>query len=163
MCDVSDDNLDYLLHDYFAARLDGQVGRASARFREHVEDERNDAAMSARRNRRAAYGWAIGLAGSALAASVAVMAAGPGFWPGQRGTHSSHSPRNEAVAGPVMYTQVVGGTIDEGTYLVNDELPVRKYRRERLEQATWYDAEMNARVQVTVPREDVMYVEMVTY
>ena len=63
----------------------------------------------------------------------------------------------------MTYTQVVGQTIDEGTFLVDGRVPVRKLRRERVEQAMWYDAEMDARVQVSVPREDVMFVEMATY
>lgn len=163
MVHPSDDNLDRLLRDYLSAQLDPQVGRASAHFRQHLGRAQAARTDSPRRRRRTAFGWAVGIVGGALAASVAVMAAAPAFW-----RHGGLSPDGEGgttkpVPEPVMYTQVVGETIDEGTFLVDGKLPVRKLRRELVEQATWYDAEAGARVQVTVPRQDVTFVEMAIY
>jgi hypothetical protein len=160
-----DDNVERLLHEYFSAELDGQVGRAGAGFRLHLLQARAaERGAALRRRRRMTSGWAVGIVGSAVAASVAVMAAAPAFW---RNAGPSSGARDEplhaAPAEPVTYTQVVGQTIDEGTFLVDGRVPVRKLRRERVEQAMWYDAEMGAQVQVFVPREDVMFVEMATY
>ena len=155
------DNLDRLLHDYFSAELDSQAGRAGAGFRLHLLQAR--AAAPRRRRRHMTFGWAVGIVGTALAASVAVLTAAPALWRSSGASTPGRDPGVVAEPAPVTYTQVVGQTIDEGTYLVDGRVPVRKLRRERVEQAMWYDAEMGAHVQVSVPREDVMFVEMATY
>jgi hypothetical protein len=158
-----DDNLDRMLHEFFAAELDQQVGRAGAGFRLHLLQARAAQRRATPHRRRTTFGWAAGIVGTALAASVAVMAAAPALWRNSGAPPAGRDPGANPAPAPVTYTQVVGQTIDEGTFLVDGRVPVRKLRRELVEQAMWYDAEMGAHVQVSVPREDVMFVEMATY
>lgn len=164
----TDDPIGHLLREHMSAQLDGQIGRASAHFRRQIEGEPVNGATRTATTRRAAHGWALGLVGGAVAASMTLLFAGPALWPARPalrpgGGGETGSTQADPSDAPPAYTQVVSRTIDEGTYLVDDHLPVRRLRRQRLEQTTWYDPAHDARMEVTIPREDVMLVELVTY
>ena len=93
--DRDDAQLESLLREHFAAKLDGQLGRSAARFLREVaadqtaqpqmrlvsNDVNDDATPlpmprpihSHRRSGWSAFGWSIGLAGAAVAAGIAVV------------------------------------------------------------------------------------------
>ena len=93
--DRDDAQLESLLREHFAAKLDGQLGKSAARFLREVgtaqaaqsqmrlvgEDEDADEAPlrmprpipEHRRSGWSAFAWSIGLAGAAVAAGIAVV------------------------------------------------------------------------------------------
>jgi hypothetical protein len=95
--DRDDAQLESLLREHFAAKLDGQLGNAAARFlrevsttemsqpqmrlvSDDVDDDGDDAPLSVlrsidehRRSGWSAFAWSLGLAGAAVAAGIAVV------------------------------------------------------------------------------------------
>src|SRR5687767_51326 len=78
--DPEDAATDAALRDYLASRLDGQLGRSAAHFYAHL---RPAGAGPTPRRRGAGFGhapgggWVVGIVGSAIAASIAALWAGP--------------------------------------------------------------------------------------
>ena len=58
---------------------------------------------------------------------------------------------------------VWSGITDEGTVLVNDEIPMRQLRRQFLRHVQLIDPARNVSVEMTLPEEEVIYVELATY
>ena len=57
-------------------------------------------------------------------------------------------------------------TLDEGTVVLDDPnhaVPARKLREQELEHSQWYDPARQAHVEMTVPHENIKFVEMDTY
>ena len=159
------DPLDAQFKGHLSEALDAQLGRAEGRFLEHLQRE---AASGARR--RWSYGWAASLVGTAVAASLAVFMIMPlldgGVRPRDPGTESAlrgtTNPTRPAPAFPVE--QLVNyRTIDGGTVVVGDGLPARVLRQQRVHRVRWFDPESGARMEMTVPEEDVMFMELDTY
>ena len=88
MPDRNDAQLETLLREHFAAKLDGQVGRAAERFLRRVADQppaprqmrivdelgaSRAAEPLPRRSGWSAFGWSLGIAGAAVAAGIAVV------------------------------------------------------------------------------------------
>ena len=177
------DPLEAALGRHLSTRLDGQLGRAEAAFLQHLQQPH---ATSGIPGDTRSYGWKIGawaLAGSGalLAASIALFALMPVLrgtansdaTPGRVATTGSgiespgsiaantdsHTPNNE----PLRVRQVVSRMVDDGTYVGDENVPLRRYRLQQVEQRLFYDARTGVRVQVTVPSEGVTYIEMPTY
>ena len=51
--------------------------------------------------------------------------------------------------------------MDDGPTLVDDR-PVRQLRRKVVEETEWYDAESNALIKTTQPRQQVFLIDMKT-
>lgn len=108
------------------------------------------------------------LATAACAALAAVMWFGPGT-PAERTTPgptvagpSDDSSRdknttvtNVADFNPVRIEQVWTGVQPEGVVFI-DDTPVRRYRQQTIEHVQLVDEEKNIRIEITVPREDVI-------
>jgi hypothetical protein len=60
---------------------------------------------------------------------------------------------------PVRYEQVVSQTDYEGTFDAGSELPVRAFRTVELRRIVWEDEERDIRMEMTVPREEILLVE----
>lgn len=152
MTRMDEDNLDRLLRTRLRHELDGQVGRAEARFRHKLAVQRWW------RTRSAAVG--------AIAAMAACVALAWNLWP------SGPAPRpgngvvavTHATVEPVRVDQLTcWRTLDEGTVLLDGQTPMRRVRRQVIETYEWFDPEQQALVEVTVPREEVILVSMQTY
>jgi hypothetical protein len=149
------DELEQLLGDHLRRRLDPHIGRAPAAFDVM-------AATTPGRRRGGARRIAIATAGL-IAAAVAVA------W--------VLRPADDRPVAPVVTTRevapdagpreierlVLWRTIDDGSAVVGDRLPVRKLRHEAVEQVQYYDPQQRATIRVTVPVVRNVMVQMETY
>jgi hypothetical protein len=212
MPDMDDAYVETLLREHLTAELNGQLGRPSAAFfahlaRQGLADKGNGDGVASlpltppaggpgsllnplgRPDRFHRFnGWFIGLAGAALAASIAALWAAPAAFRGHvpvlpiRVNQPAPTPlppevavnsaqaadptaTNDLSQSPVMQW-VQRRTLDEGTVVLDDPthaVPARKLRRQELEHTQWYDPARRAQVEMTVPRENIKFVEMDTY
>jgi hypothetical protein len=187
MSEWNDEQLDGLVRAHLSSELDGQSGRAEAAFLRHLAAPRSSGLAesptdpSGRRNSVAARhvnrfrGWTLTFAGAALAASLAALAAAPALF-----------ENNSTVPGPGQTRQpptVAGGpdrgfyrteeqpllqyvhsrTWDEGTVVLEGDVPARRVRHQWLERTHYFDPEEGVRKEITIPRENIRYIEMDTY
>jgi len=164
------DRVDEVLKTHLSRELDGQLGRAALRFREELAKPVAPVAVS----RPHAAWWAWGIVGAALAASVAIVLtlspegiAGRGNKSHGNGSNlvassTNPSPETDNSGDDITHT-VSWNTIDDGTVYPEDDAPMRKLRRERVDQLQWIDKKTGERVEVTVPREEVMLVGLNKY
>jgi hypothetical protein len=184
MTDRNDAQLESLLRDHFAAKLDGQLGRAAERFAREVADARpaqlhlrlTDAPRPAprapqhHRSGWSAFAWSIGLAGGAVAAGIAVvMVLVPMLNTKPQDVAFNESPRPTrpdplTPPQPATFTPqnvehaLSWNTIDQGTVYLGGEVPLRSVVRQANETVRWYDPQRKAHVEMTVPRDEVMLV-----
>lgn len=190
MPDRDDAQLDALLRGHLSAKLDGQAGRAEAAFLRHVRATaapvipavlaepprgfRLSPAQPPASRRFLKFGpWMVAWAGTALAACLAVLWAGPALFPaqpaGSQGDPVTPSPQPKSSvvqqSGPMLH-YVHDRTWDEGPVILDHDgtpVPGRRVHRYGWEQTQWYDPERKVRVERIVPREDVGLIERDTY
>jgi hypothetical protein len=131
------------------------------------------------------FGWTAGIAGAAIAAGIAVvMILGPALEPHGPGTpdagtsgtlaqndprrHGSTDPDTPGPSGDVVLVDVEmpqdvehalsWNTIDQGTIYLQGEMPLRSVVRQANETVRWYDPQRRAHIELTVPRDEVMFV-----
>lgn len=173
MIDPKDSQVDSLLAEHFARKLDGQLGRASAgfermaRFQQQLRTEAEAPKPRVRINR-----WMLGLVGAAAAAAVAGVLV---FSPVARVVTPVH--RTTVAGGPQKQLDVTPAaelaplehevswrTLDRGTVFVGEEeQPMRNYIRQRVDNFRWEDPQSNLKVEMSVPRDQVMLVNMKSY
>jgi hypothetical protein len=166
-----DPELDAALRDHFRAELDGQLGRAAARFGHHLRGTGSTGSGGATGSPppggRARGGWVVGIVGGAMAASIAGLWAGPALFPaGPAPRHAQHPVPVVPVAhynldldDVTLTTQ----TRDGGTVLLDGRTPARRIVRNELKQVRWVDAEQNVSFEKIEPRQTIMLIEMDTY
>src|SRR5258706_10682169 len=137
MTEQEDPQLDATLREFFHDALDGRRGGSEQFFRRHLKAD----ARVAWRSRS----FLIGAFVSGLAASVAVLWATPLFHamtPERRpvavGIPGDSAPAQSGM-GPMMERVVNSRTSDEGVVMLDDETPVRVYRRQAVERTRWFD------------------------
>jgi hypothetical protein len=165
MNDHPEDPLDQLLQEHLRRRLDPQLGRAESDFLQKVTSARHGA--QAHPHRLLIWGvWAAG----AMAASVgivwgvAVHRAPPMPAISQHPTPRQPPAPSALASIEIPIEQVLSyRTLDEGTAVLENVGPVRQLRRQVMETVQWYDPQAKANVQITVPREEVVYVAMPSY
>jgi hypothetical protein len=54
-------------------------------------------------------------------------------------------------------------TWDEGTVVLEGAVPARRLRHQWLQRTHYFDPEEGVRKEITIPREDVRYIELDTY
>ena len=155
MTEKDNDQFDSMLAEYFRDALDGQCGQAEKQFRRYLKSESK--ALWRQRS------FLIGTFISGLAASVAVLWAGPMF-------HHDASPRNpiaiaakDPVVQPVVERLVSSRTSDEGVVMLDDNTPVRVFHRQAIEQTRWFDEHEQMTAQELSPRDDLVFVKLITY
>jgi hypothetical protein len=155
---MTEDNeqLDLMLADFFRDSLETQCGQAERGFRRYLKSE---AAASWRQR-----AFLIGTFVSGLAASVAVLWAAPVFHHDTTPTKRiAAAPPSDPVARPVIERLVSSRTSDEGVMMLDDDTPVRVYHRQAIEQTRWFDEHEQMTAQELSPRDDVVFVKLVTY
>jgi hypothetical protein len=167
MNELDDRELETLLErevgGHLAGVLDAHVGRAAEAFLAEVAAaERGGAGDRAGTYRL----WWWALAAGAAAACVAVawlIHAVSGVAAPQQVAPGPVEQRQPAVQSPGGLREVLHSvswrTVDEGT-LVLDDVPLHRVRRRVLETEEWYDAASKMHVEVTTPREEVIFVGM---
>jgi hypothetical protein len=155
MNQMDDRRLDELLAGHFSRELDAHAGRAAQAFAAR--------AMPQRRNRMMI--WSIG-AGMAAAAMIAVAfllhrvpEGGQIAGPATGGT----VPTTVAVDAPYVERAVTWQTLDEGLVPVSDNAMARQVRERTYEQVRWTDPASNVQMEITIPRERVIFSELQMY
>ena len=151
---LDDNNLDKLVKDHLDLELSSQLGRAEMAFRKNTclpQPERASWHLPL---------WLAGSLGLAAAITVTVMA----FRPTQSSSEriSSLRPTQVAATSPVKreleYTTFTR-TLDDGLVYLDDQTPVHQLRRQEVQQVSWMDADGKTQTKLTVPREDVYFIE----
>jgi hypothetical protein len=170
MTDLEHNELDpsheALVQDYLSTKLDTQAGRAEARFRQFLAQEKPP--VSDKRNvfhlPNRFKGWTFGIAGAALAASLGALWAGPSLTTVVPGGSNGGAPINVTpVNNGFIEQEVHSQTFDDGTFLTDGDTPVRVLRRRDLERTRWFDQNENLQGEQVVPQDHVVYVRMKTY
>jgi hypothetical protein len=150
-----DHDLDVLLKRHLESRLRGQLGRATIAFRREY--------ASRRTNPRAWRRWIS--AGASLAASLAVAWSLIAY---RGGTSPTVVPppnsRDQVVyvdPTPVLETATWTPVVDEGLGMVDNQ-PVRKLKRNVVEQVEWFDPRHKAVVRTTTPKEQIFLIDVKT-
>src|SRR5687768_1910166 len=189
MSEWNDQQLD-ALRAHLSSELDGQTGRAEAAFLRHLAAPKapGRAALTGgavgpagrRTNGRPGHmnrfrGWTLTFAGAALAASIAALAAAPALFPNNpaAGPGPTQFPRTEARSGTgdgfyrteehPLLQYVHSRTWDEGTVVLEGDRPARRVRHQWLERTHYFDPQEGVRKEITIPREDIRYIELDTY
>jgi len=157
MAEPDEEQLDAMLRGFLGETLNPKLGAAERHFRQHLEAEKRIAWRQ--------RSWLIGAFISGIAASVAVLWAAPVFH------HDSTPPKqiavkpsdSDPVARPVIERLVSSRTSDEGVMMLDDDTPVRVYHRQAIEQTRWFDEHEQMTAQELSPRDDVVFVKLVTY
>jgi hypothetical protein len=171
--DLLDDDLSHLLRDHFSAELDQHFGRAAERFSMAVSPV--DVAPKRTSGFSTAAWWAAPVI--AAAAVVALFAA-----PQLRTVAPVNSTPQKSVAmNPIapnandsslpiqanrevefepqdVTGRVTWATRDEGQVWLDDETPARKYRKRQFETLQYTDPRDLSRIEVTVPRDEIILV-----
>ena len=186
MSEWNDEQLDGLMRAHLSSELDGQSGRAEAAFLRHLATPstaglaESPTDPSGRRTHGAATrhvnrfrGWTLTFAGAALAASLAALAAAPALFDNNsripNRTQTQQPPTVAADRGfyrtedQPLLQYVHSRTWDEGTVILEGDVPARRVRHQWLERTHYFDPEEGVRKEITIPREDIRYIEMDTY
>jgi len=161
-----EDPLDQLLQEHFRGQLDPQLGRAESYFLQKAKPPEHSVRSTYPRR---ALVWGLWAAG-AMAASVGIVW-GVGIHrapPNPRVTHDPvprPSPAPSASASVAIPVEQVLSyrTLDEGSVLIENLGPARQLRRQVMQTVQWYDPQTKANMQITVPREQLVYVPMPSY
>ena len=176
--DDEDAKLDAVLREYLSSRLDGQLGRSAAHFHRYLRG--TGGVSGASRPRGLGFGpgggWLIGIVGSALAASIAALWAGPslrmsvpaGPAPGAVATGNSADRRAAPVTSIGSDLQMEEQTLcsqtrDGGTVLLDGGTAARRLIRKELRQTRWVNPRTGASLEKFEPRQDVMLIQLDTY
>lgn len=175
-----EDEIDLTLRTYFAAELDGQLGRAERAFRDELRLTPLAATGPRRRRTLRSHAWMIGAMGAAVAASMAaiwiVPVTPPGGTPVALTQPGLDNRPTTAVAGTSLedlptsqpkwrqIEQVVNSmTLDDGLVLLEDNSPARLVRQVALHQVEWVDERSGVRVQAVLPRQGARLYPLDTY
>ena len=182
--DADDAKLDALLRGYLSARLDGQLGRAAAHFHRHLGGDSTGTGAGPgtgptrrRHPNPGGGGWVIGIVGSALAASIAALWAGPSFRlyhpdgaPGVTAPHVEVAASAASAAGAAPFAPLemdeltlCSQTRDGGTVVFDGQTAARRLIRRELKQTRWSDPNTGASLEIIEPRQDVMFIQLETY
>ena len=158
----NDEALDERLHRHLSDRLNDQLGRSATFFAKQLLREQRAAGQAKAGTWSALRPWAWMTAAASIAAAAAVVAiavTGQNFGR-SRGPISRDTvkPIIDDKPQPVERT-LFDRTVDDGTVFLEDDMPARQLRRQRVEQVTWLDKK-TGRTSMTesVPQEDIMLV-----
>jgi len=155
MAELDDQRLDELLTAHFSRELDRHIGRAAQAF-----------AGRAKPPRRIGFAWWIAATAGA-AASAALLFLYPNPRLGVRVPSRISPDPAEAIAqapsAPYVQRAITWQSVDEGTVLLANGAPARQVRQQELQRIRWYDPLQNAEIEMTIPQERVIFVEMETY
>lgn len=142
---------------FFRDALDPQLGRSERNFRRHVKDT----LRSVWQQRT----WLVGAFVTGMAASVAMLWAGPLFR-----VASPASATNQVVSKgdqpasviPAVERVVQSQTTDEGVMMLGDD-PVRVLRRQRIENTRRMDDQKRIHEEQGTPEDEFVFIKLPTY
>ncbi len=142
----SDNKIDILISRHLGKQLDRHVGRAQRAFLAEV---------SQRRRWYIPRYWAVAAVLFIAATLAGVFAVKNLFI-----APTPPIPPPIAETQPLMpITQTVAWqTTDDGTVMMNGDIPVRQLRRQVVEKIKWYDPQRNTTVELHQPQEQIMLI-----
>jgi hypothetical protein len=149
------DQFDSMLREYFRDSLDRQRGQAEKHFRRYLKSETK--ALWRQRT------FLIGTFISGVAASVAVLWAGPMFHRDASLKKANIVAKEDPLVQPVVERLVSSRTSDEGVVMLDDDTPVRVFHRQAIERTRWFDEHEQMTAQEVSPRDEVVLMKLVTY
>lgn len=150
----SDNRIDNLISRHLAKQLDRHVGRAQRAFAAEVKQ--------VNQHRR----WYIPYIPRYWAAAAILLIAAT--LAGVFAIRNLFTPPKPLDTGPLVQKaeqplfpvaqSVAWRTMDDGTVMLNGDVPVRQLRRQVVEQIKWYDPDRKTTVELHVPQEQVMLI-----
>ena len=144
----SDNKIDILITRHLGKQLDRHVGRAQKAFLAEV---------SQRRRWYIPRYWAVA-AVLLIAATLAGVFALKNLFTAPKNIDTPLVQKSEPKPLLPIAQTVAWQTMDDGTVMMNGDIPVRQLRRQVLERIKWYDAERNTTVELHRPQEQIMLI-----
>ena len=143
----SENKIDILVTRHLGKQLDRHVGRAQRAFLAEV---------SQRRRWYIPRYWAVA-AVFMIAATLAAVFVLKNLFTAPTNIVTPLVPKESQPLLPVAQT-VAWQTTDDGTVMMNGDIPLRQLRRQVVERIKWYDAERNTTVELHQPQEQIMLI-----
>jgi hypothetical protein len=145
-----ENKLDNLLRDHLSRELDAHVGRSQKAFEAELSRVESSRRLPIR------Y-WAA-------AATVLISISLVGALLLRNFLRPPPQPKPQLVSEepplmPIAQT-IDWHTVDDGTVMLNGDMPVRRLRRQVVERIKWYDPKRKTTVELAVPQEQVMFIGM---
>jgi hypothetical protein len=168
MIESDDRELDALLErdlrGHLAATLDPHVGKAAGAFLRQTGAAQLAGADAASTGPYRLWWWALATGGLAACVAIAWLIqaltaphrVNPG--PGRLAQEQQPPPQHTAELREVLRS-VTWRTLDETT-VVLDDVPLHRVRRQVIETEQWYDPDRKTHIEVTTPRQEVIFVGM---
>ena len=145
----SDNKIDILISRHLGKQLDRHVGRAQRAFLAEVTQ---------RRRWYIPRYWAVA-AVLLIAATLAGVFAVKNLFTAPTRIETVGVPSNSEPQPLLPVTQTVAWrTMDDGTVMMNGDVPVRQLRRQVVEHVKWYDPQRKTTVELRQPQEQIMLI-----
>jgi hypothetical protein len=163
--------VEVMVAEHLNAKLGSQVGRAAAAFQAQLQISHKEIhARELKRTRRTLYYFAIPAALAACIAVAATLMTG-GKTPEIANNSKpapKENPQTDVAKSPSVDSRTYYRDIDAGVHMVSksdsgESMPVRQIRRQTVNETQWYDPAQHATMSITLPREEVVYVQIVPF
>jgi hypothetical protein len=156
MKEMEEQDLDELLKGHLAGQLSPHAGASVERFEQELR----------RLHRRGLRLWVGLTAVGSLAASIVVMLVmvygGNPRKPPIIAMPAADGP-NAPAALVAVERSLDWRALEEGTVLLENNIPARRVRRQVVEQVRWYDPQEQKYIKTTTPKEDVIFIGLTKY
>jgi hypothetical protein len=146
----NDNKIDILISRHLGKQLDRHVGRAQKAFLAEVNQ--------AKRWYIPRY-WAVAAVLLLAATLVCVLAVKNLFVPPNKiESVIPTGPKSDSQPLLPVAQSVAWRTMDDGTVMMNGDIPVRQLRRQVVEHVKWYDEQRKTTVELHQPQEQIMLI-----
>jgi hypothetical protein len=155
MTDRNDQQLDEMLRRHLATELDPHLGQSAARFARQ---------FSAAPRSRFLRLWPLSAAAVAATIALALCMLPLRPAPPQQSPLGPPDPVvNTLGQFPDVGCTVFSRTFDDGAFLTDEQIPVRRFRRHTVQTLEWFDPRQQARIRISRPGEQIICVGLQTY
>ncbi|HEV8292961.1 MAG TPA: hypothetical protein VGP94_13595 [Tepidisphaeraceae bacterium] len=146
----TDNKIDILITRHLGKQLDRHVGRAQRAFLAEV---------SQRRRWYIPRYWAVA-ATLLITATLAGVFAVKNLFTAPTPDETPVGPISNSESKPLMPVAqtVAWRTMDDGTVMMNGDVPIRQLRRQVVEHVKWYDPQRKTTVELHQPQEQIMLI-----